>query len=805
MEQTGEINDQKTQEMAEEILGIEEYYCAEDFGNFLSLQTMVQTNFASNTLIFINKNKKITPTTIRASFLVDKKPKEVFVEKKIVIKFYKICKIYSEDNKFIKILINRTEKYDANEILKKMNENRIFKGAINANLKILEYPIQTYCLEEKKIQNIDNNIDGKDEREKEFILKKIKNNPNNLNKNTILNLNNYFKNNGETSMGLNKLNSNNQKQILQGLSGNTYTCYNYNPNKNNNLNNENKINNNNIQTNNCNMNQSNTNFNRGIVNQNFYNNINNLNNNMNLMNNNNNIIQNFVDNNKCLLNEIVNYLQQNNNNAMNKNLLEMINTLIQINNNIPINFINIPSLYQNTWFVLNYLNQSCSNNMNKMDKNNMNKINNNNSNQTNNNGMNQMNNDNQMSIYFQPIINWLNQINNNIQNLFNLFFYQNNNNNCINNNLFDNKDNNNNINKKPEENEIDVMNFIIKEFENYFPLIGLRNVGLTCYMNSILQCLLHIPELNGFFINKYPEEKDRLKKINDDTETGGRLCEEYHKVVISIKKVQGKNYIIPKDFNNLLSNINGQFAQYEANDAKDLLLYLFQAMHSELNYNGDQKLKNVPKCNQLIEKESFDFFITVNQNLNLSIISYLFYGVHKSTTICKGCKNTLYNFQYFQFLSFPTFNYKNDKFNIYKGFKEFIKPEIMSGENQCYCQNCKGLRDAKVITKIYFTPPYLIINIDYGKDKKYMPRKVTFGGIIDIKEFVDEYNKSTSILYKLIAVSTHIGHSGRSGHYVTYCQNNKDKWYEFNDSSVTETKFEELNNNSPYVLVYKKL
>ena len=228
-------------------------------------------------------------------------------------------------------------------------------------------------------------------------------------------------------------------------------------------------------------------------------------------------------------------------------------------------------------------------------------------------------------------------------------------------------------------------------------------------------------------------------------------------------------------------------------------------MHAELNYLGDQKLKNVPKYNQLIEKESFDFFMAVSSNLNLSIISYLFYGVLKSTTICKGCNKTFYNFQYFQFLNFPTLNFKDRSFNIYHGFKEFIKPNLMSGENKCYCQECNGLRDIEIRSKIYFAPPYLIINIDYGENKKYKPKIIDFGGIIDIQDFVVEYNDIHSIQYKLIAVCSFIGRSGSSGHYITYCQNNENKWYKFNDSSVTEIKFEEVNSNSPEILIYKKL
>ena len=195
--------------------------------------------------------------------------------------------------------------------------------------------------------------------------------------------------------------------------------------------------------------------------------------------------------------------------------------------------------------------------------------------------------------------------------------------------------------------------------------------------------------------------------------------------------------------------------------------------------------------------------------MSQNVIKQIFYGINKSRTVCISCKKTLFNFQYFQFLSFPTFNFRNKQFNIYQGFKEFVKEELMTGDNQCYCQNCKGLRDAKVSTRIFYAPPYLIINIDYGKNKKYMPKNVAFGGIIDISDFVDKSddNYTPSIQYQLIAVSTHIGSSGITGHYITYCQNNKNKWFEFNDSSVSPANFEEINSNSnsPYVLIYKKL
>lgn len=421
----------------------------------------------------------------------------------------------------------------------------------------------------------------------------------------------------------------------------------------------------------------------------------------------------------------------------------------------------------------------------------------------------------------QPSINFNN--NNNIDNNMMLANNMNNNynqnqnlNNQISNNQFNINNNNNNQNVQ-NKNALDFKLIFDKQSSNpcTFPFVGLNNVGLTCYMNSTLQCLLHIPELNNYFFNIYPNQKENLKNINSKSETGGKLSQKYYQLVyqISMKTAlqfdSHYNTISPNDFHKAIGELNPQFRTIDANDSKDLLLFLFQSMHEELNYYGDQKLKVVPRCDQTIKQNAFEFFMKVNNELNLSIFSYLFYGIFESETKCLNCQKCYYNFQYFQILSFPLYNYQPEKkknFNIYQGFKDYVKKSIMKGDNQCFCQNCRKLTDSEVCSKIYYTPPYLIINLDYGKNKKYEPAKVNFGQSLDLSGFTEDSCKRKT--YELVAVSSHIGRSGVSGHYIAYCKNqsqNDSNWYKFNDSTISRVSFEKINEESPYVLIFKRV
>ena len=394
------------------------------------------------------------------------------------------------------------------------------------------------------------------------------------------------------------------------------------------------------------------------------------------------------------------------------------------------------------------------------------------------------------------------------------------------NNKKDNNANNNNTNINKINNLFQGQE--IQKPKYIFPLKGLNNIGSTCYMNATLQCLLHVSELSAYFLNEYPNDRKFLLDKNKNVITQGKIAKSYYNIVHEVcpneqvlnlykakssinkrKNNQKLSYsskaFSPKEFKNSLGTYNSQFRNFEANDAKDLILFLLETLHQELNYFGDVVSNANFRPNQYNREMTFNYFMTDYNMHNFSIISNIFYGTYENTTICHKCKKILYNFQKFEFISFPMFNYHKQIFDIYKGFENNEKPQLLKGDNKYYCHYCKGLNEAEIACKIIQPPSKLLINIDYGKNKKYVPSKIEFQEEIDITRYVN-FNFGFPIKYRIICVCTHKGSSGRTGHYISYCRHREqNQWFIFNDSDIYTCSSKDIYNGSPYLLLYEKI
>ena len=344
--------------------------------------------------------------------------------------------------------------------------------------------------------------------------------------------------------------------------------------------------------------------------------------------------------------------------------------------------------------------------------------------------------------------------------------------------------------------------------------IGLQNIGATCYMNATLQSLSNTDKFTEYFLTKYKVDLNDNEKI---------MSNEMYKVLFNLwDEDKKKGDYAPSDFKKVLSEQNPLFEGIQANDSKDLINFLLERFHQEMNEakpdnNNINLLDNV---NQMNEMETLKAFFQEYFSANKSIITDCFYGIAETKSICQGCKCCKYNFQIYSFLEFPlkevnTYMFNmgrryalvnqdgtNPDINIYECFEYYQKPDLMNGQNQMYCNICNDNRDTIYGTSIYSLPNYLVINLNRGKGAIYKCN-VFFPEVLNVLNYVTNKNGITAM--KLYAVICHYGPSSMAGHFIAYCKNriNK-KWYKYNDSMVTEcTQPNEYYNGMPYILFYQ--
>jgi len=212
-------------------------------------------------------------------------------------------------------------------------------------------------------------------------------------------------------------------------------------------------------------------------------------------------------------------------------------------------------------------------------------------------------------------------------------------------------------------------------------IVGLRNLGNTCFMNSTLQCLMQSPWLSDFFING-----DWLKDINRDNALGkdGRVAEQYGALV---RAAFSNTYrvIAPREFKRVIGEFAPQFMGYQQQDSQELLAFLLDGLHEDLN-----RIKNKPyteskensgREDNIVANETWEIY----KKRNNSIIVDLLQGQYKSKLICPSCNRTSITFDPFMYLTvpLPTEKYKIQRVTWVPGdgktFKKYGIKVLKSG------------------------------------------------------------------------------------------------------------------------------
>mmetsp|Transcript_16921 Transcript_16921/g.23942 ORF Transcript_16921/g.23942 Transcript_16921/m.23942 type:complete len:685 (-) Transcript_16921:63-2117(-) len=346
-------------------------------------------------------------------------------------------------------------------------------------------------------------------------------------------------------------------------------------------------------------------------------------------------------------------------------------------------------------------------------------------------------------------------------------------------------------------------------------VVGLQNLGNTCFMNSSLQCLSHTIPLTDYFLGY-----DYRKEINHENFLGtkGELANAYA-VLMKEMWLSKKKSLAPSSFKASLGHFAPQFAGYDQHDCQELLAFLLDGIHEDLNRVKKRPYIEDKDCDGTNDtSDSMDAWENYLKR-NKSIVVDLFQGQLRNTMKCcntkiqnadgsTGCGHRNVKFDSFMYLSLPM---QDDCQTLDDCLELFCTVEHLTGANQWYCSKCKEHVDATKKFDLWMLPPILVVHLkrfrynDYGARSK-LNRKMNYPVC---NWSLDKFIKSSENaheMYDLYAVTNHYGNLG-GGHYTASAMNRFDnQWYEFNDSTCTKVDQSRLgNDNAAYCLFYNRM
>ena len=294
--------------------------------------------------------------------------------------------------------------------------------------------------------------------------------------------------------------------------------------------------------------------------------------------------------------------------------------------------------------------------------------------------------------------------------------------------------------------------------KNKLNLTGLKNLGCTCYMNSLIQ---------QFFMNK------KLRENLINPEKNQKINELFHNLqyLLSEMKFTSKNFLEPKTFFNSITD-------YENNQLK-----AFNQMDVD------------------------EFFNLLTDKCESNIFNKYYEGKLTSSYTCDECKNESLSTQ-----SFLTIDLQiKGKKDIKESLNTFFSNETLDGDNKYQCEKCKKKVKAIKNTFISEFPINLLLvlkrfEFDY---ETYIKKK-----IYDYYEFSEQIEIQKN-KYNLKGIIIHQGNADY-GHYFSVIKHNN-KWIEFNDENIKEIYWRDIQlnafgdytgykekNSCAYLLFYEK-
>lgn len=315
-------------------------------------------------------------------------------------------------------------------------------------------------------------------------------------------------------------------------------------------------------------------------------------------------------------------------------------------------------------------------------------------------------------------------------------------------------------------------------------LSGLKNLGNTCYMNSVLQCLSNVLNLTHYLRT--------CKTLPED-----EVISSYVKLLNAIWK--SNSPIIPSSFK---TSINKKLKKYDTSnqyDSNEFLLDFLEVLNNNLITKKVKISSNNTNSNKYLIQANNSWSEYFNKKS--TVISELFYGQYIKNYKCRGCNENMYK-------TFEPFITLNLSCNRGIDINDLIREHFNRDYIYTKCKVCSDEytdKEYELNTQIFKLPEILILTINrFNNNLSKNNKNIKINYTIDLCDYVsisEDTSIDKSTVYELNSMICHIGDLN-DGHYTSIIKNYQD-WYCFDDINVNKYDMDKLDESTPYILFYE--
>lgn len=176
-------------------------------------------------------------------------------------------------------------------------------------------------------------------------------------------------------------------------------------------------------------------------------------------------------------------------------------------------------------------------------------------------------------------------------------------------------------------------------------VVGLQNLGNTCFMNSSVQCLSNIPHLREFFLDgTYKADLNRSAH-----KTEGKLAESFAELLEMMWR-PNTTKVAPRNFKWQVGQFAEQFSGYGQQDSMELIEYVLDGLKEDCNQvTGPKPYIELKEADGRPDLEVAAEALHAYHARSMSRVDELFVGLFKSVVRCpdKECGRTSVTFDPF--------------------------------------------------------------------------------------------------------------------------------------------------------------